>query len=232
MKFNSRIAGVLIGIVVAVVILPIPWATPAEYQAIVAGVQALGLVVALLIAALALTGDQNDRRVDRVLQLHEDLVSGDVGAARSRLAYHLRTLGPEHEGRRYVLQPTQDQLVHDRKLHRYSDHEATTDSTPREDRVMLLRFFERADAARREKTVHLPLLHELIGSHALWWDAALWLEDHERSHRRALRDLAQWVSDYASIHQCSYVSSWARNTSRRGVNPDFLHWPPWSEHLG
>jgi hypothetical protein len=70
------------------------------------------LIVTLLIGALALTSQQHDRRVDRVLELHTVLVSGDVGAARLRLSHHLRSLGPSEGGRRYVLQPTQDQLIH------------------------------------------------------------------------------------------------------------------------
>jgi hypothetical protein len=95
----------------------------------------------------------------------------------------------------------------------------------------VLRFFERANAARREGTVHRGLFHELVGSHAIWWDAAFWLQDHERAHRGALKELSQWVVDHATAHAPRYVASWARNTSPNGQNPDFLQWPTWIESL-
>lgn len=211
---------------ISILLIPIPWLTPTEYQLIASGFQAFGLVVALFFAAMTLSSDLHDRSVDRVLALHAEIVSGEVGAARSRLAHHLRTNGPVTAGHRLVLQPGPDVLRDDPQLSVYAD--ATSGATPREDRVLLLRYFERTNAARELRTVDDGLFHKLIGPHTLWWDAALWCEKHDRPHRNELLDLATWVAQYTAKFNPDYAKHWDRNLSRSGRQPDFKDWPDWA----
>jgi hypothetical protein len=70
------------------------WSSKADrFSAWATGVQAVGVIFALFLAGVSLQRDSHDRRVDRVMDLHRELVSGELSGPRFRLSRHLRELG-------------------------------------------------------------------------------------------------------------------------------------------
>ena len=103
-------------------------------------------------AALSLLADSHDRRVDRVLEFHQQLTSGELQAARLRLVGHLRNHGASGK----VNRATRDDLRTDPVLSRYAGDASKI--RPIDDINLMLRFFERVNAARIASSVNLPLL--------------------------------------------------------------------------
>jgi hypothetical protein len=90
----------------------------AEFDIVTAGLQAIGVVIALGLGAATLRRDSHDRRVDRVLALHEGLMTGELWLARRRLIIHFRCLiASPAEGVPVV---TRQQLRDDPLISRYS----------------------------------------------------------------------------------------------------------------
>ena len=180
MRFSRRAALlVLLGalLVVLLLALPVPWLAPDRYQAYTSALQAVGVLATLGIAAATLRGDSRDRRVDRVLELHHELISGETGAARTRLGAHFRRNGTKP----WVLQATIDQLAdgHVGISSKYQDasikrrrwvrrQPAWPPETPRDDAALLLRFFERAWLAQATGSLDDSMCASLIGTHAGW----------------------------------------------------------------
>ena len=115
-----------------------------QYQGYASGVQALGVTIALAVAAATLYADRRDRKVDRVLELQEELLGSDLYGVRKRIVDHLRAHanGPQRTRRVSLAE-----LKNDPSLNRYSNA-ADTQFDPRNDVRRLLRFFEKANAAR------------------------------------------------------------------------------------
>lgn len=183
--------------------------TSAQYSAVASAIQAAAVVPAIAIAASALLRDSHDRRVDRVLDFHRELTSGEVLQARDRLGAHLRKHGVD--GR--VRPTSRDELRDDLKLSRYStDHS----NKPRSDVNVILRFFERVNAARIAATVDYPLLAELIGRHAAWWNLAIKDPGDDEVPRAPLRELATWADEFVLANQdrYSYLRNWGSNRQR------------------
>src|SRR4051812_39242888 len=88
----------------------------------------------------------------------------------------LRSEAPADDGPPRVAQPRRGDsaLTKALDIYRSGSKYDNNDESPNEDRAVLLRYFERADAARLAGIVNPALFHTLIGPHALWWDAALW----------------------------------------------------------
>lgn len=170
-----------------------------RYGALTDGMQALGLVVALAAAALTLRADSRNQTLDRVLALHQELMSGKVGAARVRLVRHLRG------HRRNEERPTTLEELRHGMLATYSsedmrlDHDSVATHRPDLDLNILRRYFERADSAREAGAVYLPVFADLIGGHAQWWDRAL-VDDGRDTMRYHLADLADWSTSYIAGH--------------------------------
>ena len=138
---------------------------PDRAAALAGGVQAIGVVAGLVFAAVTLRRDSKAKRVDRVLELHAALVGdGPVQQARVRLVDHLRWLG----GGQGVRRVTRHDLEANRKLRYRSDRTGA-----RRDINCVLRHLERCEGARRGGSLDDALFHELVGLHALWWQAAL-----------------------------------------------------------
>jgi hypothetical protein len=179
-----------------------------QYGAVASTVQAVAVVPAIAIAALALTRDGHDKRVDRVLDLHKELHSSDIEGATVRLSTHLRRHGVDGKAR-----PTsREELRHDSVLSTYG---AGGIFTPIADLDLILRFCERADVARIANTVEPSLLVELIGRFAGWWNLAITgvMDEIPRSH---LSELANWAEAFALKHQKEYpyLRNWGRNRNR------------------
>jgi hypothetical protein len=171
-----------------------------RYQAVVAGVQAFGVIIALLFAAVTIRNDTQDKRVDRAVELHDLVVSEPIYDARVRLAQHLRAFG---DGA--VRLVSQDELRNDPLISRYDPDPGVT---PQRDLNRILRIFERSNALRLSGATDFALLHRLLGQHVLWWDRAIGYAEHEHL-RQPLRDLAEWVRGYTREHpHLDYVTTW------------------------
>jgi hypothetical protein len=155
------------------------------------GLQAIGVVVALSVAAATLLTDSKDRRLDRVLDLHKELTSGEAHQARARVVDHLRSLGSNGKAR-----PVSHRaFIDDQAVANYS---STLERKPRLDLNIIIRFFERANSARLAEAVHLQTFAILVGGHALWWDRAIIEQPTEFGAITHLRQLASWTRVYAS----------------------------------
>jgi hypothetical protein len=179
-----------------------------RYVALAAVVQAAAVIPSITIAALALTRDSRDKRVDRVLDLHRELHAADLESAKARLTVHLKKHGVDGKTR-----PTsREELATDPLLSRY---EPDNGYSPRPDVDMILRFFERADLARVADSVEVPLMVELVGRNATWWNLAITGRTNEvpRSH---LKDLAAWADKFVDDHghQYPFFENWGRNRMR------------------
>jgi hypothetical protein len=172
------------------------------------GLQAAGVILALSIGVWTLLGERQDRQVDRILALHSDWTSGVVSDAHERLRVHLRSKG-SNGGVRVV---SRVDLRTDPTL---SQYETASSSTPYVDATQILRFFQRVEGARAAGALYSPLLIELLGRHAGWWDLALTQEDSEMP-RSSLTDLAAWANTYAAEKRDEIPSlkSWGVNRGR------------------
>lgn len=160
---------------------------------------------AITVAALSLLADSHDRRVDRVLEFHQQLTSGEMQEVRLRLVGHLRSHGANGKVRR----ATRDELRTDPVLSKYTGD--ASNIRPIDDVNLILRFFERVNSARIAGSVNLPLLVELLGRHAGWLDLAIGQED--KVPRAPLHDLATWANEFAATNQNKYpyLSNWGSN---------------------
>ena len=171
------------------------------YGSLTDGVQAAGVVIALGLAAVTLIRDNRDRRVDRVLALHQEMMAGSVWEARYRLVDHLRRLGTNGKVRRV----THEELNHDPVVSRYNPGNL---GSPAQDADLLVRYFERAFAALRTDALDVPLFAELIGRHAMWWDLAI-VESSHWFTRVHLSELASWTRAYVKANERSLqVAGW------------------------
>jgi hypothetical protein len=179
-----------------------------QYNAIASSIQAIAVIPAITIAALALTGDNRGKRVDRVLDFHKEFNSGEIQKATVRLTAHLRDHGVNGRARPM----SRDELRHDPALSKYNK---SSEYNPRSDILLILRFFERVNAARMARVVDSALLVELIGRHAAWWNMAIQYTDDEPP-RVSLRSLTEWADDFASANQgkYSYLRNWGKNLDR------------------
>ena len=145
----------------AVLVAPVWALDPDRYSAMGAMVQAFSVTVAAGIAIATIRSNRHDRRTDRVLEIHRELTEGPTNEARVRLAEHLRRTASEGN---ILLQTTPDQLK-DPELE-VSAYAQPSTSSPRHDLSLLVRLFERAEAAREARTVDERLFTKLIGGHA------------------------------------------------------------------
>jgi hypothetical protein len=206
----------LLAAILIMLIVPATFLNSNHYSAYASGLQATGILVALVLAMITLDADRHDKKVDRVLALHQELVTGEIEGCRIRLIDHLRKRG----GGRSILAVTRGDLVKDPRL---SSYDGTSAYTPFHDANTILRFFERANAAVKARTVNEPLFHELIIRHALWWDMALRSSSTPWVGRFALDELTSWAAIYEKVHgvKLEYLSSWRDNRDRDfGLDPD------------
>jgi len=205
------------GVVVLLLLLGAPavWLNEGRYTAMATAVQAFGVVLALFIASETLTADRRDRKTDRALALHAELVSGPLNDRRVRLVDHLREHGKEPE----VASVTREELTPGPSAGQLAKYgagiTASLNTSPLHDVNALLRFFERANAARAAGIVEHSLFHELIAGHALWWQTAL-IEGEQLPIRIALSKLATWADQYTVQHPeaSRYMEAWERNLVR------------------
>lgn len=182
---------VVVGVITVAGLLAPLGASPEVYGAVTGAIQAFSVTMALVIALLAQWGDSADRKVDRVLDLHRELTSGPTGEARTSLGWfyrHARTAGGLPTYTRAELKARSYEARRQDRV------------TPRMDADRILRFFERAEAARSRGSLDEPTAALLLGRHATWWDSAI-RDDGETDPTRApLRSMAAWAAQYVSEH--------------------------------
>lgn len=165
----SGIYGVIICLVTLLLLValvtPATFLTADQYQGYGSAVQAFGVVLALLAAVAAVRADTRDRRVDRTIGLHLELIDGPVHQARIRLWTHLK---PTPDRPLCTAIPMSDLRVGD--LARYPDDDA---HSPIEDINIIFRLFERVEAMRTAGVTDDRLLFQLLGRHALWWRSVI-----------------------------------------------------------
>lgn len=214
LRNRRALAIVFVALMLIILITSARYLTAEQYQGLAGALQALGVVVALFVAAGTLTSDSENRRVDRVLQLHEMMTSGEVSHAAVRLSDHLRRHGVGGKARRASL----EQLRCDPVLRSYCGQPA---HSPYLDARMVIRFFEKADAARRANAVSVPLFHELVARHATWFRLAIRADAAEPDGGR-LACLAIWADEYARIYRPplpNYIENWGRTRQRDFGSP-------------
>jgi hypothetical protein len=172
-----------------------------DWIAAIAGVaQGIGVLPAVVIGALALRGDRNDRKVDRVLALHEEL-TGELDEVRRAVTTRIAANG----------KPIAQPLIYKQPGHP-TDREIG----------QLLRFFERVEAVRLAESIHMPLLTELVGRHAAWLDIAI-LYIADSKSRQALHDFATAANDFAQRNLTNkkypYLQGWGESRRRDFAPP-------------
>jgi len=179
---------------------------PEAYTAYTSAIQAFGVVIALGLGVWTLKTDSRDRRVDRVLALHQELTTGEVGEARSRLAHHLGA-GSEP---RVIRRASRNQLKSDPALQNYKP--LVEGQSPDHDLTLLLRFFERVHVAQLRGSLDDLMLTALIGRHVDWWDSAI--DREERAARLPMAQLSDWTNSYAERHSTNRaLENWGRTRS-------------------
>ena len=199
---------------------------------IVGAIAAVGTAGAALLglryARRQIDSVSHDHRVDRVLDFHRDLTTGDVGDARSRFSELMFRVGEEAFGAGHCWRPTWNSLlppdpkadVHSdtkRRLGLYPDDIIGGERhRPLDDLRSVLWCFERIEEARnRGASLDEPLLVSLIGYHAVWWDLLCKrLTRDGGGHIFSLVRLAEWMEE----------KSWRddpRNMNRRVPEDDF-----------
>lgn len=213
------------------VLVPAYWLTPSRYDAYAAGIQAAGVLLALVFAYITLTAQNRAAaealqsqveldRVTRTLGFHEAMVSGEIQGARIRLIDLLRDHGVSQSplqvsfatlrGFEYTVSSGPAQWG-DSYLH-----------TPIHDIHIVLRFFERAEPALALGLVNEALFHKLLGRHIAWWDETIDRDEGE-AVRYALSQLADWVWNYIQQNpsRSVYVSNWIKNLAKDFPNSKY-----------
>lgn len=168
--------------VVAAALVAIPLAVtapvllPEQFAALATAIQSVIVAVALLIALVTYRSDSRDRRVDRVLSLHEEYFDEDFQAQRTGLLKEVRSGARPYPELRTAALSRQEYRA----------------------RVRVLRFFQRVQVARVSDSLEDRLAASLLGRQAAYGDLALELDDKES--RRGLHDFALWADNFAKTH--------------------------------
>jgi hypothetical protein len=140
----------------------------------------LATVVGVFIALANLRSNQKEIRVQRVIDLHRDLTTGEVGAARDRFTALMWRHGEGLTGVNQCHAPTWFEILPnvleagDRGLlGRYPRGEeipGAEGSEPLRDLYAVLWCFERIEAGRSGGALDPEMLQRLIAPHTIWWD--------------------------------------------------------------
>jgi hypothetical protein len=164
-------------------------------------VAALAAIAAVAVAIVEIRSGIKATKVERVIDLHRDLTTGEVGAARDRFTTLMWKHGERLAGRNRCHAPTWGELLPDvlgggdRGLlgeYRSEDKIPGADGAePMRDLYSVLWCLERIEAGRAGRALDLRMMKELIASHAVWWDELTQhLIDDDTRHIASLRRLA------------------------------------------
>jgi hypothetical protein len=177
------------------------------------------LLVAAIAVAIALgqlwTG-LKATKVQRVIELHRDLTTGEVGNARDRFTTLMWKHGERLAGRNVCHAPRWKEILTDvlgasgsrgeLGVYPREDHIATAkDAEPMRDLYSVLWCFERIEAGRAGRALDQGMLKQLVASHAVWWDELTrHLTSENTRHLESLRRLSAALED-------AELRAWARN---------------------
>lgn len=160
-------------------------------------------------------------RVQRVIDLHRDLTTGEVGEARDRFTSLMWKAGEETAGRNRchrfrweeIQSPvrTADGSVQRGRLGTYADYPEIVqaiDAEPMRDLYAVLWCFERVEAGRQGKALDDAMLRRTIASHAVWWDELT--KDLDADPRVTTRHLAALRSLAAAL-RTPELEAWAKH---------------------
>lgn len=167
----------------------------------------LGVVIALVgwLTAAGITwwqlrATRAAARVQRAIDFHEVLTTGEVGGARDRLATLMWHVGEQAQAGK-CFRPTFSELLgplYSRgveavgfSLGSYPDAAVPgAATTPLQDLYRLLWAFERIEAAARHRLIDVMLMKELLDHHVVWWDTlASEISETDTRHRGSLARL-------------------------------------------
>ena len=151
----------------------------------------------------------SDHQVDRVLDLHKELTTGEMAEARNRFNELLYRAGEEAFGPRMCWRPDWESLIPPnpaveenvalgRFLGAYpEDMVSGLGHRPIHDLRMILWCFDRINEARkREASLDEDLLVSLLGHPVVWWSILCSrLETKSGAHVKSLMELAEWMED-------------------------------------
>lgn len=166
---------------------------PAKKAELPGLIQACSVIISLAIALAVFRSDSAAKKTDRVHELHHELTTGEVGAARARLGHFLRVQGDGDTVRQVSVSDLE--LEGDYPKYGKEDKE----HMPRRDATTVLRFFERARFAQLDGAVDDRAFLWLVGYQAIWWALAI-------THRGAQLtystwQLALWAEAYIDKHR-------------------------------
>lgn len=157
------------------------------------------VLATIVVALLEVRSATNATKVQRVVDLHRDLCSGEVGTARRRFSSFTWAHGERLTGRRICHRPTLDEI---RPLtgvlgsYRADDDvpAGAHDAKPLDDLYVLLWCFERIETGLTGRALDRAMARQLLSWHAIWWDEATQRftsddVDQIRSLRRLARSL-------------------------------------------
>lgn len=174
----------------------------------------------IIVAVWQLRSGISAAKVQRVIDLHHDLTTGEVGAARDRFTSLMWKVGEAAEGRnrchRFTWAEVQSAVRYPDgsiecgelgSYERFPEISDARDAEPMRDLYSVLWCFERIEAGRAGRALDTAMLESTIASHAVWWDELTTnLEpDPKRTtiHLSSLRRLAAALST-------EDLRSWAR----------------------
>lgn len=178
----------------------------------------VGLLVAGVAAGIAGWQVRESRRavmVQRAIDAHRDLTTGDVGSARDRLTTLMWKYGERQSGTNRCHRPAWSELLADPLdplgpdrgvVGQYPDEVVGASAAePMRDLYALLWCFERIEGGRQGGAIDEDMLQQLIGPHAVWWDELCRdLTPDNTLHVNSLRALAREL-ETAELRQ------WARS---------------------
>jgi hypothetical protein len=165
-------------------------------------VVAITAIVAAIAAIIQIRVGQKAVRVQRTIDLHRDLTTGEVRAARDRFTALMWRHGEARAGRNVCHVPSWTELLTDvlgggerGELGEYRPEDkiaGAEGAEPMRDLYAVLWCFERIEAGRAGRALDRRLLAELIASHAVWWDELTRrLTSENTTHVKSLRSLAE-----------------------------------------
>lgn len=168
-------------------------------------VVAVTAIVAAIAAIIQIRVGQKAVRVQRTIDLHRDLTTGEVGAARDRFTTLMWKRGEALASRNVCHVPTWLELLPDvlggggrGELGEYRAEDkiaGAEGAEPMRDLYTVLWCFERIEAGRAGRALDRRLLAELIASHAVWWNELTRnLAPANTTHLSSLRSLARALS--------------------------------------
>jgi hypothetical protein len=201
---KQRLLIALSTVFLIIIFVPIAFLTSQKFSSYASAIQALGILIAIIIAVTTLRSDSRDRKVDRTLALHEELSTGSVGSARRRLGLHIREIGG-------LQNPITGVLITDfRDANGISTYSPpfNNESDPYTDAELIVRFFERCRMVLYSESIDELIFVKLIGRQAAWWDNAF--SPDGTNARRALAEVSEWATAFAESHKerFPYFANW------------------------